>query len=163
MSVVAIRKIEKGKFEIAADSIYVRGWTQGKDPNVKLWKVGDMIAGSAGRMAVSGLFREYIENHRPKSNSEWGWVNFMSDFICYATKIDSKLSSDDNEFIVVWKKKAFFLVGMSVQEIKTFFAIGAGTEYALTALHLGHSAKEAVNVACELSIYCEKPIKVFLV
>ena len=38
-------------------------------------------------------------------------------------------------------------------------AIGAGEDYALASLHLGHTAKEAVETACELSVYCERPVK----
>lgn len=33
-------------------------------------------------------------------------------------------------------------------------------DFALAALHLGHTAEEAVEVATELSIYCEKPVQV---
>jgi len=35
-----------------------------------------------------------------------------------------------------------------------FCAWGAGRDYALAAMHLGHTAKEAVEVACALDITC---------
>jgi hypothetical protein len=35
-----------------------------------------------------------------------------------------------------------------------YWAIGCGRLYALTALHLGHDAKKAVEVACELDSGC---------
>lgn len=162
MSIVAIKRIGKGQFEIAADSIWIRGWgTQAKEPDCKIWKIGDMIAGTAGKASLGGLFREYIENHKPKTSNEWGWLNFMSEFMKYVTTIDSKYTFDDNSFIVVWRKKAFTISGLTVREIKKFDAIGAGMDFALASLYLGHSAKEAVEVACELSAFCEKPIKVY--
>lgn len=34
------------------------------------------------------------------------------------------------------------------------FAMGSGRDYALAALHLGKGAREAVEVACALDIYC---------
>lgn len=35
-----------------------------------------------------------------------------------------------------------------------YFAMGAGRDYALAALHLGYDARRAVEVACALDIYC---------
>ena len=159
MSVVAIKKVGK-KFEMAADSIIVSGWTQGKEPNGKMWKIGDLAAGSVGKAALAGLFREYIENHKPKTNNEWGWINHMAEFMKYANAIDNAFKMEDNDFLVAWKGKAFLLCGTFVQEVKKYHAIGAGMDFALAALHLGHSAKEACEIACELSVFCEKPVKV---
>lgn len=36
----------------------------------------------------------------------------------------------------------------------TFHAIGCGKDYALTAMHLGKTAEEAVAIASDLNIYC---------
>jgi ATP-dependent protease HslVU (ClpYQ) peptidase subunit len=36
----------------------------------------------------------------------------------------------------------------------TFLAIGSGRDYAMAAMHLGHDAKTAVQVACDLDAYC---------
>lgn len=41
-----------------------------------------------------------------------------------------------------------------------FTAMGSGRDYALAAMHLGHGAKKAVQVACELDITCGKGIDV---
>lgn len=35
-----------------------------------------------------------------------------------------------------------------------FLAFGSGRDYALAAMHLGHDATSAAQVACELDIYC---------
>lgn len=87
----------------------------------------------------------------------------MAEFMKYAQSIDNKFTMDDNDFIVLWKRKAFWLSGTFVKEIKKYQAIGAGMDFALAALHLGHSAKEACEIACELSVFCEKPVKSFVV
>jgi len=158
MSVVVIKKIKPKQFELAADSQVTYGMTLDKSKVSKLWRVGDVIAGSVGKAALGGVFREYIENHRPKFNTEYGWINFMSEFIKYAQSLDSSFSMSDNDFLVAWGGRAYLLSGTYVKEIKTFEAIGAGDDYAKAAMHLGHSAREAVEVACELNIYCEKPI-----
>lgn len=41
-----------------------------------------------------------------------------------------------------------------------FVAMGSGRDYALAAMHLGHSAKEAVEVACALDVFCGNGIDV---
>lgn len=39
-----------------------------------------------------------------------------------------------------------------------FSAMGSGRDYALAAMHLGHGAMKAVEVACALDCYCGKGI-----
>ena len=164
MSVVAIRKIGKGKFEIASDSIRIAGWfSQEKDKNGKLWKIGHMIMGTAGSCSIGSLLREYLENHQPKTNTEHGWVALMADFTKHVSGLDSGLDSglkaSENEFLVIWRGRAFFIHNFYVLEIKDFYAIGAGRDFAFATLYLNNDVKKAVEVACELSTFCEKPIK----
>lgn len=40
-------------------------------------------------------------------------------------------------------------------------ALGSGSPYALTCLHLGLDAKKAVQTACELDLYSGGPVKTF--
>lgn len=49
-----------------------------------------------------------------------------------------------------------------VDEILKYHAIGAGMDYALAALYLGATAVQSIETACELSIYCEYPIKSYI-
>lgn len=39
-----------------------------------------------------------------------------------------------------------------------YFAIGSGAEYALAAMAMGKTAKQAVKLACQLDIWSAKPI-----
>jgi ATP-dependent protease HslVU (ClpYQ) peptidase subunit len=92
--------------------------------------------------------------------TEKGVIEFVVNFISWARALDNlyKLNSD---FFFVIKNKVFVVCDdLFIREIKDFYAIGAGRDYTLTALHLGKDVKEAIDVACELSIYCEKPINV---
>jgi len=158
MSVVAIKKIGKGRFQIAADSIRVNGFTQEKDKKAKLWAMEDIAIGSVGDCAVSFIFKEFLENNKPKFNTEYGWTLLMSEFEAKLKTVSNSLELKDSSFIVVFKKKAFILANLYVKEIRTWYAVGAGADYALAALELGHTAKKACEVSCALSIYCEKPV-----
>ncbi|WP_107357265.1 hypothetical protein [Rhodopseudomonas palustris] len=158
MSVVAVKKTGRGVFEIAADSIRISGWqTQEKDKNAKLYDLGDVVFGTAGTCSVAGIFREFVENHKPKTNNEYGWTNLFAEFAKYMKEISSDLKQE-NAFLIVYRKRCWLVSGFYVREIKDFYAVGAGADFALAALHLGHGARRAVEIACDLSVYCERPV-----
>ena len=50
--------------------------------------------------------------------------------------------------------------GYLVDKINEFGAIGAGQDYALTAMYLDKTPEEAVEIANELCVYCSPPINV---
>lgn len=162
MSVVAVRK-NGSAITIGADSIRVSSWagTQEKDKLAKLFPISkDMIVGAVGSAAAGALFREFVQNHLPKSNTEYGWTMLMSDFANYLNELKNAPKFEESSFITVYRKKVFFLDGYFVREIKDYYAIGAGMDYALAALYLGSSVKEAIEAACHLSIFCERPVNV---
>ncbi len=69
-----------------------------------------------------------------------------------------KIFKLNNVYILIYRFKVFYVNGLYVREISDHWAVGAGEIHAKAALYLGHSAYEAVNVACELSPWCEAPI-----
>ncbi len=48
-----------------------------------------------------------------------------------------------------------------IDKIKGYEAIGSGMEYAKAALHLGHTVKESLKVACDMTIYCGEPLEIY--
>lgn len=158
---VACVKIEKKRIVLGADSIVVSGRTQDKDKNVKIRKVNDVCG-----FACSGLVREteffylYAKDKKPKYNNEDGIIDYFYDFSKF---VDDKIGEKEieNSYIFVYDKKVWYFDKYFLKEIINFEAIGAGMEYAKTALFLGHSVEESVKVACELSVYCELPCNVF--
>lgn len=67
------------------------------------------------------------------------------------------ISNDEDFHNLIWDGKNLFEVNWLWRPIKVptpkFFAIGSGAPAALGALHMGASAKEAVNVAKKIDIY----------
>ena len=59
-----------------------------------------------------------------------------------------------------FKGKAWWIQDLFIEEIKNYAAIGAGRDYALAALYLGNSVSMAVEAACELNVYCKRPVKI---
>jgi len=158
MSVVAV-KVTKNKITIGADSILVSGWTQEKDKLAKLNEVNGMIIGDVGDAQEGALFLIFCKTHQPREASVDALVDFMSEFQDWMNK-KIEVTNLDNQYIIVLDKKVFMMEGFFIKEVTDYTAIGAGMDYALSALYLGNSVKDSIKAACHLSIYCEEPINI---
>lgn len=159
MSVVAVRVVHEG-YQIAADSIVVRGWSQRKDSKfAKLSEVNGLILGSVGSCEEGGLFYLYLKSHRP-SPTEDSVLECVSEFAKWKSAKTGD-ASIKNEFLLGFEKSVFWICGYHIARVHNFHAIGAGEDFATAALHLGHSPVDAVKTAIELSTMCEGPIVSF--
>jgi len=160
MSIVAVKKY-KNEIVIGSDSIMVHGWTQEKDRLSKMFKIGkDMVMGTAGECRIATLFKDFLSNHKPKYTNEDGYIRLINEFTNEYKDLKG-FDPSKNDFIVIYNKKIFSINdGYHVREIKDYYAIGAGMDYALAALYNGCDVKKAIETACHLSIYCEKPINI---
>ena len=158
MSVLAV-KVTTNKITIGADSILVSGYTQEKDKLAKLNKVNGMVIGDVGDAQEGALFLLFCKTRKPSEASVGGLVEFMSEFQDWLDKKtgEAKLS---NEYILIIEKKAFMMEGFFIKEVTDYTSIGAGMDFALSALYLGKSVKDSIKAACHLSVYCEEPINI---
>jgi hypothetical protein len=159
MSIITCKVTDTG-YEVAADSIIIWNDLQSKGENfehVKLVDVNGMVLGGSGAIAESSMFQLFISNHRPAHITELGILEFLTEFVAWKR---SKTGGDGiaNHYFLGFDRVVFLIEGWLVSQIRKYHAIGAGREYALAALYLGHDAKTAAKVATELSIYCEPPI-----
>jgi ATP-dependent protease HslVU (ClpYQ) peptidase subunit len=151
--------VTKNKITIGADSILVSGWTQEKDKLAKLNKANGMIIGDVGDAEEGALFLLFCKTRKPREASVDAIVEFMSEFQDWMNNKtgESKLS---NQYILIIEKKAFMIEGFFIKEVTDYTAIGAGMDFALSALYLGNSVKDSIKAACHLSVYCEEPINI---
>ena len=160
MSVVACKITENG-YQIAADSITVRGYTQTKGNNTKrskLFEVNGMVIGCVGVAEESSLLRIFATTHRPSSATEEGLLEFLVEFFDWKNKKTNN-GSIENSYLIGLEGKVFSIDEWLVEEITTYEAIGAGMDFALAALYLGHDAVKAIETAIELSVFCEGPVQ----
>jgi ATP-dependent protease HslVU (ClpYQ) peptidase subunit len=161
MSVVACKVLGSG-YEIAADSITVRGHVQTKGDNTamsKLFEVNGLVIGGVGIAEEISIFRLFAGTHKPERATEGALLEYLSEFSNW--KKNKTGDGDlDASYLIGISGQVFVIENWLVEKVTTYEAIGAGFSFALTAMHLGHSAEEAVGVATELSIYCEAPIQV---
>ena len=159
MSVVACRITESG-YEIAADSITVRGITQTKSQtdHVKLYETNEIVIGGVGSAEENSLMRLYAETHRPSAADEYSLLEFISEFVEWKKRKTDNNNTFRNAFIIGYQGSVFTVEHWHVHKVNSYMAIGAGMSYALAALYLGHTAEKAVETAIELSTQCEAPI-----
>ena len=157
MSVVCV-KVYDDRIEIASDSIIVKGYSMRSDSGFsKLSKINDMVIGAVGSAQEASLMWHYMETCRPKDASEKAVLDFIVGFAKW--KIDYSNDKEiHNNYILAFGGKCFSIEGVFVFEVTNYNAIGAGMDFANAALYLGHTPKEAVKVASELSCYVSEPI-----
>lgn len=159
MSIVCC-KVTEDHIEIASDSIGIRCGTQEKGNNkyAKLIEMNGMIIGGVGGAGETGLFQMFCETRKPKNADEFSVMSFFSEFLSWKQE-KTKMYESKNQYILAFEGHAYYIEqNFFVREILTYEATGAGMDYALSALYLGHDVCKAVETSCELSIYCEKPI-----
>lgn len=124
---------------------------------VKINKINDMIVGGCGLSQEISLIWHYMATHKPASATEKAILDFIVEFSKWKRELTGE-STVQNTYLIIFEGHLFEIEHMFVFEIKDHIAIGAGEDYANAALHLGHSPKEAVEVACDLCCYVCSPI-----
>lgn len=158
MSVVSC-KIYDDQIVIGADSIIINGHTQEKDKLAKLNMVNDMIIADVGNADEGMLFLMFCKTRKPKAPTPDDIIEFMMDFFSwYRGKFDE--ATIENTYILALEGKAFYIDGFFVKEITDYTAIGAGMDFALSALYLGSTVEESIKTACHFSILCEEPVNI---
>lgn len=160
MTVVAARKYPD-RIEFAADSIVTRGSTQITDRSVaasKLFQQNGLTIGLTGALAEGSLMQIFTRNHKPASASLEGVIDFLFEFEGWVRNRDKSFTID-NVYLIGFEGKLFRTYPrFDVFEVSEFDAIGAGQDFAITAMHLEKTPTEAVNIACVLSVWCSLPV-----
>ena len=159
MSVVAVQ-IRAGKARFSSDSIRVTGWTQEKETYSKLEKFSDsLVVGFCGECRYRVMLKAFSKTHMPAEGSVDAVTEWFSEFAGWISKVPNfAVDMGMATYLLAFGGKVFLFSNYFCREVKDHYAIGAGSDFALAALHLGHAPEEAVKVACELSAFCEAPV-----
>ena len=129
---------------IAADGLTTFGDEWAMRPSVKIKVVNGCIYAYAGILAMRDVITEWYSarvdyGNPPKSPEKDAWTLLVID----QTETHYHVDSNTPWPIVV----------------DVPYAMGSGDRYALGALHAGATPREAVEIACKLSISCGPPIQ----
>lgn len=170
MSVVACKIHPSGDVTLAADSISVRGYTQRKNSSEEGGKLFELnndsgAIGGVGAVQELNLLRIFLDNYTivPKQEkpSERHILDMLNAFVRWLKDKYGAPATLSNAYIIALQGGVFATCGWEISRVAEFEAIGAGMDFALAALALGETAERAVEVATELSVFCEKPLQVY--
>ncbi len=112
----------------------------------KVFKVYQSLIGFAGGQAASMAMKKWFEEGKPAE--------------CFPEKLQSsaEMSCTMVEIRKVYPEKVeIWIYEQSPEPARiedSTWATGCGRDYALAAMHLGKSAREAVEVACHFDAHC---------
>lgn len=173
MTTIAAKVAPNGKVKIAWDSQTTAG-PHRKFGSNKVSKINDQFAvGVAGYLRYSNILQRTAVNkiHPYDLTQEdfngYGWI--LDELVPAWMKAIRKEAENrpDPEDEIPWGHALVALAGhiytvgadFAVCSVEEFAAIGSGTPYAETALHLGKGAKQAVEIASELDMFTGGKIK----
>lgn len=159
MSVVVVKNY-KDKIVVASDSIAVIGWSKvpsAENKFAKMQKINDMIIGGVGCAEETSLFFHYMKTHTIESVDEKSVLDFILEFRRWKQDLTGN-NSFNNDYILAFKGKCFYINGALVIPIDDYYAIGAGADYANGAMYMGATPVEAVKASCVLCAMVAEPI-----
>lgn len=160
MSIVAARKYDD-RIIFAADSISVAGSTritQRIENSAKLFQANGLTIGGAGSARELSMISLYVRNHSPISDNLESMIDFIWRFEKWVQERDTDFKADNHYLIAFLGGLYRTYGGLEIFQVNEFDAVGAGQDFAITALHLEKPPKEAVDIACQLSVWCHPPV-----
>jgi len=173
VTTIAARVAPNGKVKIAWDSQVTTGGSRNFGVN-KVVKINDQFAvGVAGYLRYLNLIQRTsvakIHKHDITEEDFDGYAWILDTLIPAWMKAVSKESENNPAFseeppdgnALIALAGRIYTVGweFSVTPVGEFGAIGSGSPYANTAMHLGKTAKQAVEIATELDMYSGGAVK----
>lgn len=173
MTTIAARTTPAGKVRIAWDSQVTSGGDRKFGVNKVARINGQFAVGIAGHLRYANIV------HRTTVNKIHPYDLKQEDFDGYAWLLDEVIPAwmkavrkevearPDEDDDVPWGHGLVALAGriysigadFAVSPVDDFASIGSGSPYALTAMHLGKSPKQAVEIATALDLYTGGTVK----
>lgn len=159
-----------GKIAMAADSLWASGYDKLNRAEPKIRRYGDTLVSVGPCDGYSTAMQRAIVDFIGDYGDEWpdAWPEHCLTAPANSVMKQVEAADSNSFFLVVWNGRMFRVsAGGSIFETSsTAIAVGCGGDYALGAANaIYHSvetaeqvAREAVRVACNLSIGCAPPI-----
>lgn len=163
MSVVVVTRSDDTHTLVADSAMSTHTFV---NSGVKVHRIGrDVIVGFCGSPEVLTMFKAYLQENpigAVESFDESRAYQYMSLFYDFLESrgfsVMDKETPEQFEVAIVTPWRILIVQRYFVHEVDTFFSLGAGDEIAQSALHLGHNAAEAAELACSLSPWCSLPL-----
>lgn len=157
MTVLAVKNY-KDRIVFAADSCcFIK---ESKRDNIdKIIQVNDIVFMSSGTLSELNFFELFCSTRKPESSKRLDILRFFIDFRKWQIET-LNVSFDEyiinNTYIIYFDKKLYKVErDLLITEVKEggYITGGYGHVEARTAMYLGHSPKEAIEVCVKLNVW----------
>ncbi|MBC8551405.1 MAG: hypothetical protein H8D23_17310 [Candidatus Brocadiales bacterium] len=183
MSIAVVVK-KDNKVVIGADTLQCFDSNMTGEDNLnesKLRRIGSAMVAGAGWGLYGNILDDYLKGKKPVRLTTkqqiflffkrlWPVLHEKYSFVKNQCEdADSPFGELDSSFLIATKRRIFFVSSnMCVTEFQKFYAIGAGRDYAIGAMHVlygqENSAEEIARLAIEAAIsnnvYCGGSIEI---
>ncbi len=104
-------------------------------------KTEEVIIATAGESTPGMMFVDWFGSNKPPPEN---FIEGGADFTCLVLQQDG-----------LWEYDAWC---RGIKILDKFYAVGSGAKAALGALHMGASARKAVEIACRIDFYSGLPV-----
>jgi len=156
MTVIAA-KIYDGNIQMACDSMVTRGrHKKSTGYPCKIIEGKDFILGFCGDAVILPLLTMYSKNHIIGNDGDADRiVEWCSEFLEYVKKKTNEWKGSLKASLLLAHSSGLFLIEDWLPiKVDDWCATGSGYEHAESALYLGHTPVEAVDVAINLAYGC---------
>lgn len=157
MTVIAAKVCDDTILFAADRQVTIGGWRKHVDGELSISKivsVNEMTIGGCGQFAHSLWLFGYARNHKPLEATELDVSQFMLEYGSWMRQKQGEFRNE-NQFLMAYRDALFLIESdLGVFRVPGFASVGSGSHYATAAMHLGHTPREAVEVASALDIYC---------
>ncbi len=167
MTTIAIRKY-KDRIELATDSQGTQGGIIVKRQKIFSFDELGIIFTHCGYSDKAYIFKQYLLSKCVNDSAIGSPYRIFEDFRKWVKKNNLSLSSTDDKedlegYILILKKEIYIVSINSdcieILDIDNFDAIGSGKAFALAAIDLGKSPKEAIALAIKYDLYSSGEIQ----
>lgn len=128
----------------------------------KITKVSnEFYFGSAGLYSEMGLFELFCSEHVPEGNSRMDILKHRINFLAWKADVTGDEENTNNQYLIYFQGKVFYVQEFAILEIKQFMSIGSGEAYAYAALAMGNTVKRALEIAGKLDPDCNLTFEIF--
>lgn len=156
MTCIAVKNYEH-KIELCCDSQSTSG-NEKIGNHIKIYTINPtLIISYAGDVKAGSILIHWAKFNLPERNDVQCITDWLLKFsLYYKDKFNEQFK---NNHLIIFEETIYQNIDFWVTEITDYTAIGSGYVEARTALHLGKTAFESVEIACSCNVWCCLPVQ----
>lgn len=128
----------------------------------KLIQSKNIVIGLVGEIRIFPYLKKYLEENSPPIFEDvYAVSSFLDGYRKKYSDLEHTRFGEYESLLITDSKRVFYMkpIHSTCYEVTTFEAIGSGSDQALGAYSACKDIVKSAEIACDLNIYCGKPVK----